>query len=139
MTVSTIRDVAKAANVSVANVSRALRGLDRVHPETRERIRRLAAELDFVASPTAASLASGRTRVNAVVAPFRARRYFATLMSAIDRTLREHNHDVFLVDLEEDTYDVPRGATQRANLGCRIHPSRPGRHCREFLSLCQIR
>lgn len=112
MSVSTIRDVANAANVSVATVSRALRGLDHVHPETRDRILRVATELEFVASPTAASLASGRTQLIAVVAPFRTRWYFTTLLSVIDRTLREHNRHVLLVDLEEDTYDRRRRLTQ---------------------------
>ena len=111
MSVSTIRDVASAANVSVATVSRALRGLGHVRPETRDRILRVATELDFVASPTAASLASGRTQLIAVVAPYRTSWYFTTLLSAIDRTLREHNRHVLLVDLEEDTYDRRRRLT----------------------------
>ena len=102
---STIRDVAQAAGVSVATVSRALRGVDRVRPQTRERIQRLAAELDFVASPAAVSLASGRTRVIAVVAPSRTRWYFATLVRGIDRRLRQHDHLVFLVDLEDEGYN----------------------------------
>ena len=54
----TIRDVAQAAGVSTATVSRALRGLPHVDPETRERVRRVAAELDYVVSPSASRLAS---------------------------------------------------------------------------------
>ena len=42
MTRTTIADVAKAAGVSVSTVSRALRGLDRVNPETRERVEKEA-------------------------------------------------------------------------------------------------
>ena len=49
----TIADVARAAGVSVATVSRALRGLDKVHPETRERVVQAAAQLDYIASPEA--------------------------------------------------------------------------------------
>jgi LacI family repressor for deo operon, udp, cdd, tsx, nupC, and nupG len=116
---STIKDVAQAAGVSVATVSRALRGVDRVRPQTRERIQRLAAEMDFVASPTAASLASGRTRVIAVVAPSRTRWYFATLVSGIDRRLRQHDHMVFLVDLEEEG-DNPRRRLSQAMLLKRV-------------------
>ena len=64
---STISDVARVAGVSEATVSRALRGLDRVSPQTRQRVLRVAEDLHYVASPTATSLASGRTRVVAVV------------------------------------------------------------------------
>lgn len=93
------------AGVSVATVSRALRGLDRVSPQTRQRVLEVAEELHYVASPTATSLASGRTRVVAVVAPFLTRWFFATLVSAIEKELRLHEHHVILFDLEDETYD----------------------------------
>jgi len=109
---STITDVARAAGVSVATVSRALRGLDRVSPSTRARVLKVAAEMDYVASPTATSLASGRTRVVAVVAPFLTRWFFATLVSAIEKSLRPHGHHVLLFDLEDDTYDRRLPLTQ---------------------------
>ncbi len=109
---STITDVARAAGVSVATVSRALRGLDRVSPETRARVLKVAQEMDYVASPTATSLASGRTRVVAVVAPFLTRWFFATLVSAIEKALRPHGHHVLLFDLEDDTYDRRMPLTQ---------------------------
>jgi DNA-binding LacI/PurR family transcriptional regulator len=98
---STITDVARVAGVSVATVSRALRGLDRVSADTRERVLRVARELDYVASPTATSLASGRTQVVGVVAPFLTRWFFSELVSAIEKTLRRHGHHVLLFDLED--------------------------------------
>jgi len=97
--------VARVAGVSVATVSRALRGLDRVSPETRERVLQVAEDLHYVASPTATSLASGRTRVVAVVAPFLTRWFFATLVSAIQKTLRAQGHHVMLFDLEDNDFD----------------------------------
>ena len=57
---TTIADVAQAAGVSVSTVSRALRGLDRVSPETRERIEQEAKRLHFSFSKSASSLASGK-------------------------------------------------------------------------------
>jgi DNA-binding LacI/PurR family transcriptional regulator len=101
---STITDVAREAGVSVATVSRALRGLDRVSPSTRERVLKVATELDYVASPTATSLASGRNQVVGVVAPFLTRWFFATIVSAIEKTLRQHGHHVLLFDLEDDRF-----------------------------------
>ena len=102
---STITDVAREAGVSVATVSRALRGLDRVSPATCEHVLRVAAELDYVASPTATSLASGRTRVVGVVAPFLTRWFFSTLVSSIEKALRQHGHHALLFDLELDSFD----------------------------------
>lgn len=58
---ATIADVAKAAGVSTYTVSRALRGLEHVNEETRKKVLSAAHELNFIASPTAAALATGRT------------------------------------------------------------------------------
>ncbi|MDR0416363.1 MAG: LacI family DNA-binding transcriptional regulator, partial [Propionibacteriaceae bacterium] len=66
---TTIEDVARAAGVSTATVSRALRGLPHVTDETRELVRRTAQGLGYVPSPSAAALASGRTRTVGLVAP----------------------------------------------------------------------
>lgn len=99
----TIDDVAAAAGVSAATVSRALRGLDKVHPDTRERVRQAAERLNYIASPTASGLASGRTRLVGAITPFMGRWFFATAISAIDMALRDHQHHVLLMDLEEQT------------------------------------
>jgi DNA-binding LacI/PurR family transcriptional regulator len=103
--VSTISDVAREAGVSVATVSRALRGLDRVSPETRARVRRVAEDLHYVASPTATSLASGRTRVVAVIAPHLTGWFNATVVSAIAMTLRDQQHHVLLIGLEDEAHE----------------------------------
>ena len=48
-----IEDVAAAAGVSTATVSRAVRGLPRVSPATREKILGIAEDLGYVASSSA--------------------------------------------------------------------------------------
>ena len=65
----TINDIALAAGVSVATVSRALRNLPNVAPHTRKKVAEVAAELQYEAHPQASRLASGRTWTVGVVAP----------------------------------------------------------------------
>ena len=64
---STIEDVATAAGVSVATVSRALRGLPNVADSTRARVQKAAEDLSYRADPAASRLATGRSRSIAVV------------------------------------------------------------------------
>lgn len=93
----TIRDVAQAAGVSTATVSRALRGLANVDEQTRTRVERAAAELDYVISPSASRLASGRTGSVAVVTPHIARWFFSTVLSGVESTLQGAGIDLLLM------------------------------------------
>jgi LacI family transcriptional regulator len=72
---ATIRDVAKAAGVSIATVSRILGGTYPSAPATRTRVMRAVRELNYVANAHARALAGISTRnvaviVNSVVSPF---------------------------------------------------------------------
>src|SRR4051812_9359361 len=59
----TIRELARASGVSVGTVSRALNGYADVNAETRERIMRLARELDYTPAAAARSLKTQRSHV----------------------------------------------------------------------------
>lgn len=98
-----IADVARAAGVSTATVSRALRGLPNVTEATRERVRAVAEALGYVASPSAASLASGRTRTIGLISPWINRWFFANVIEGAERELRRHGFDVLLY-----TFDARR-------------------------------
>jgi LacI family transcriptional regulator len=90
MAQSTIRDVARAAGVSVATVSRALNGHENVTPETRERILAIAAELRFTPSSAARSLITRRTQAIGAVLPDLHGEYFSELIRGIDLAARGH-------------------------------------------------
>jgi LacI family repressor for deo operon, udp, cdd, tsx, nupC, and nupG len=92
----TIRDVAEAAGVSTATVSRALRGLPNVDERTRRRVQQVAGDLDYVISPSASRLASGRTGSVAVVTPYIARWFFSTVLSGVEDVLQEADMDLLL-------------------------------------------
>jgi LacI family transcriptional regulator, repressor for deo operon, udp, cdd, tsx, nupC, and nupG len=96
---ASIEDVAKLAGVSIATVSRSLRGLPDVAATTRDRVLAAARELNYVASPFAARLASGRAATVGVVVPFVHRWYFAELLGAVEGVLHQAGYDLLLYNL----------------------------------------
>ncbi|HEX6391081.1 MAG TPA: LacI family DNA-binding transcriptional regulator, partial [Solirubrobacteraceae bacterium] len=60
---TTIRDLARAGGVSVGTVSRALNGYTDVNAQTREKILRLAAEMDYTPAAAARALVTQRSHV----------------------------------------------------------------------------
>jgi DNA-binding LacI/PurR family transcriptional regulator len=100
--VASIEDVARRAGVSIATVSRALRGLPDVATATRDRVLAAAADLDYVASPFAARLASGRTATVGLVVPFVNRWFFAEVIATIEMALRRADFDLLLYNLGDE-------------------------------------
>jgi len=99
---TSIKDVAREVGVSTATVSRALRGLPRVSEETRLRVVSVAERLDYVASPQAASLASGQTRAVGVIVPFVTRWFYGSVVHGAEELLREAGYDLLLYNLAGD-------------------------------------
>lgn len=85
---ATIRDVAKAAGVSVATVSRAMNGAGNVLPGTRARILEAAAALRFTPSGAARSLITKRTDTIGALLPDLHGEYFSELIRGIDQAAR---------------------------------------------------
>lgn len=85
----TIRDVARAAKVSVATVSRALNGHDNVTEAVRRRVLAVANELRYSPHHAARSLSSRRTHTIGVVLPDIHGEFFSELMRGIDQVARE--------------------------------------------------
>jgi len=85
---ATIKDVARAAGVSVASVSRALNGHESVTVETRERILRAAGELRYVPHAGARSLITRRTDTVGVLLPDLHGEFFSELIRGMDQAAR---------------------------------------------------
>ncbi|WP_173934944.1 LacI family DNA-binding transcriptional regulator [Chelativorans sp. Marseille-P2723] len=78
-------DVAKAARLAPATVSRFLNGSIDLPPATSARIRAAIAELGYRPNPYARSLSRGRTDVLALAIPDIQNPFFSRLASAVDR------------------------------------------------------
>ncbi len=80
-------------------MSRAIRGLPRVSPQTRERILAIASEMGYVASSAASGLATGRTRTIGVLAPYVSRWFFSRAIEGVDVALQENQYNLMLINL----------------------------------------
>lgn len=85
---ATIKDVARAAGVSVATVSRVLNGHANVTDETRARIRAVMEELHYVPHGAAQSLVTRRTHTVGVLLPDMHGEFFSELIRGIDAAAR---------------------------------------------------
>lgn len=91
---ATIEDVAERAKVSVATVSRALRGLPNVAPSTRERVLAAAQDLAYVADPSAARLATGRSRTIGLALPMLGQWFYSKIFSGVEGVVAARGYDV---------------------------------------------
>jgi DNA-binding LacI/PurR family transcriptional regulator len=97
-----IDEVAKLAGVSTATVSRALSGRGHVSPASKAKVEDAAAQLGYVVSSNASSLASGRTRNIGVVIPFLNRWFFSSVLEGAQQALLRHGYDLTLYNLSGD-------------------------------------
>ncbi|MEM1263366.1 MAG: LacI family DNA-binding transcriptional regulator [Pseudomonadota bacterium] len=100
---TTSRDIAERAGVSQATVSRALRDSPLVRPETRQRIREIAAELNYRVDRSAAGLRSRQSRTLALLIfedpttdDSQINPFFLAMIGSITRAAAAKNYDLLV-------------------------------------------
>ncbi|EJY54670.1 transcriptional regulator, LacI family [Alicyclobacillus hesperidum URH17-3-68] len=97
---ATIRDVAKAAGVSTATVSRVLNKPDMVDPETMERVRAAMERMAYQPSAIARGLSAKRSDTLGLIVPGITDFFFNELYKGIDRASQQNGMKVLLYDSE---------------------------------------
>ena len=92
---ATIKDVAKAAGVSMATISKYING-GHVRAENAEAIRRAIAELDYRVNPFARNLKIQRSRSVGILLPDMTAPFYGSVVTAIDKTLREQGYHTII-------------------------------------------
>ena len=96
-----ISDVAEAAGVSTATVSRALAFPDRLRPETRERVLTAVRLLGFTPNEAARALRAGASRMVLVVVPhLYSGVFFAGVVNSIDAELSAEGYTMIVGSLD---------------------------------------
>ncbi|GAA3773388.1 LacI family DNA-binding transcriptional regulator [Microbacterium kribbense] len=94
--VSTLRDVAHVAGVSIKTVSNVVNDYPHVRPETRARVLAAIRDLDYRPNLSARGLRSGKTGVIGLAIPELRQNYFAELADTIIRVAAQRNVDVVI-------------------------------------------
>ena len=93
-----LKDVAQAADVSIATVSNVLNGTKAVTPEVERRVLEAIARLGYHPNPHAQSLRTGHSRTFGLLVPDLTNPYFPALVQAVEATARAHGHALLVMD-----------------------------------------
>lgn len=96
----TIKDIARDLNVSVSTVSRALRGMPDVNPQTMKDILRHAEKIDYQPNMAALSLVKKQTQTIGIIVP-NMDYFFATAIRGIDEAALEAGYTVMICQSNE--------------------------------------
>ena len=102
----TIRDVARAAGVSVASASRALNQHTNVSPETRGRVQDAARRLRYIPHEGARSLTRRRSDAIGVVLPDLFGEYFSELVRGIDKVAHASGLQLLLSNMHGSPHET---------------------------------
>jgi DNA-binding LacI/PurR family transcriptional regulator len=109
---TTIKDIAAAARVSTATVSRILTSADsavRFSEPTRQRVLAIARQLNYTPNALASGLRSRQTRMIGVIVPDAAMQYCAAIVSALEPALGDRDYDFLLAQARSGS-DVHRSS-----------------------------
>ena len=98
---STIRDVARRANVSTMTVSRVVNRKGYVRPETQRRVEAAIAELGYVPNTLARSLRFKRTKTLALVLTDITNPFFTTLARGVEDVASDQGFNVIFCNTDE--------------------------------------
>jgi LacI family transcriptional regulator len=114
---SNLRDVAKAAGVSVATVSRVLNAPALVSGETRDRVLSVIETLHFVPSAAARAINSGRTRMVGALVPTLDNAIFARFLSSLEEGLGNFGLSLVVATTDGNDETEAAKAERLVNIG----------------------
>jgi LacI family transcriptional regulator len=97
----TIKDIAKALNLSTSTVSRALRGSYEISAETKKQVLEYAEKINYRPNPIALSLKERRTRAIGVVVSEIANNFFSQAINGIESIAYNRGYHVIITQSHE--------------------------------------
>ena len=99
---TTIYDISKKLNVSVATVSRALNNHPRISQETKALVMAAAKEMNYKQNNLAKALKSGETKTVGVIVPYINTNFFSSVIRGLEEELSPHGYRVIICQSHDD-------------------------------------
>ncbi|MEE1945798.1 LacI family DNA-binding transcriptional regulator [Pedobacter sp. KR3-3] len=106
---TTIYDIAKALNITVSTVSRALSGFPAISEATRNAVIATAKRLNYSPNRLASALKSGKTHIIGVIVPSVQAHFFASVIHSIEEGLKGRGYRVILYQSNESVENEING------------------------------
>lgn len=100
---TTIYDISKKLNVSVATVSRALNNHPRISQATKDLVLEAAKEMNYKQNNLAKALKSGETKTVGVIVPYINTNFFSSVIRGLEEELSPHGYHVIICQSHEDS------------------------------------
>ena len=97
-----IRTIARAANVSIATVSRTINGVATVNAQMAKRVLAVIDELDYFPNTQARSLVSGRSRIFGLIVPDITNPFFPELIQGFEDIAVHHGYEILVSSTNDD-------------------------------------
>ena len=99
----TIKELAIKLRISVSTVSRALRNLPDVNPDTKRIVQELAKQLNYEPNYVAQSLINRKTRIIGVIVPFISSPVFGRILTGMNDAAQQHRYQLMICQSNENS------------------------------------
>jgi LacI family transcriptional regulator len=106
---TTIYDIAKALNITVSTVSRALSGFPAISDATKKAVVETAKKLNYSPNKLASALKSGKTYIIGVIVPSVQAHFFASIIHCIEDGLKNSGYRVIIYQSNESVENEING------------------------------
>lgn len=102
----TLQDIAEVAGVKKMVVSNALNGTRSVAPATRERVLRIAREMNYVPNFAARALTTGRTNLIAIMSGALNQPYYGQMVHLLEQHVHAHGFNLLLLRTPDEVQEL---------------------------------
>ena len=136
----TIYDLAQKLGTTASTVSRALQDNPRISVKTREAVKKLAREFNYIPDPIAHHLRTGRGNVLGIIVPRIDRNFFASIISAFQSVAQQAGFQIIIAasnERAEDEFAALKSLILKKVDGIAISLSVNTQNATDYASLCQ--